>query len=381
MFVLRSFLLAVLLAIATAACAAEEGGTKPSSQPGPATEAKPTDQTATSAAQTAQPTAASGFNLSASGGGTKFTLQAVNVAPKLVLDALAKESGWEIRVEGEPRGNLTLEFSDQPFEEALVQVARAVGYTASRLFVITPKKEGTPAAPDVMKLPLGLPRVALSLANPMPAAVVIPTLANAARVEIEAPQDLKGEAKLEADNTPLPDVLTALCQQLDMAWTIAYRLRSAPKTGPGAVPDDDEVAAREAMRETERWAQMTPQQRQMYANQQIGNLLRLDPQQRQQQIQQFTSQLLRMSRGVNRLTPEERRRFAAMIQQRAEPYMRQMQQLTPEQRREFQPAARAFQALMDRLRQPEPRRGDTTRPPAPGTPGRPGTPGTPGGRR
>ncbi|MBI3945942.1 MAG: FlxA-like family protein [Armatimonadetes bacterium] len=366
---LRSLLLALLLCAAAAASAAEGGDAPPPVQPEKAAETKAEQP----AAPTGAAAAANDFILSASEGGTKLTLRAVNVPAKPVIEALAKESGWTIRVEGEPRGSVSADFTDQPFETALMTVARPPGYTASRVFVIVPKKEGSPLAPDVLRLPMGLPRLSLSLANPMPVAAVIATVAEMAHVSIEAPEDLKGEATLAAADTPLPDVLTSLCQQLDMAWTLVYQLKSAPTTGAGAVPDDEEVAAQEARRQAQQWARMTPQQRQVVASQQIGNLLRLDPRQRQQQVQSITAQLVGLSRGVAKLSPEERKQVGAMIQQRAQPYMSQMRQLTPEQQREFQPAARAYEMLINRLRQPTPQ-------PRPATPGRGGAPQPPARR-
>ncbi|MDH7570027.1 MAG: hypothetical protein QHJ73_10625, partial [Armatimonadota bacterium] len=154
-------------------------------------------------------------------GGSKVTVVAVEADAKAVLEAMAKESGKEIRAEPAPQAKVTLSLSDESFERALLAVAARIGYRASRAYVISPKKEGQ-ELPDALSLPMGLPTVSLKLPNAVPVAQAVAALRNSTQATIELQAGVTGEAKIEAENAPLSEVLDDLCRQVNAVWALSY---------------------------------------------------------------------------------------------------------------------------------------------------------------
>ena len=69
--------------------------------------------------------------------------------------------------------------------------------------MLSPRKEGQ-ELPDPFRMPLELPSVSLQLTKPVPVADAVAALGNAA-VPIEAAPALKGEATIDAAETPLAE--------------------------------------------------------------------------------------------------------------------------------------------------------------------------------
>lgn len=332
-------------------------------------EKKPTAAPPAAATQPA-PAAAGELELTALDGGTAFSLVALNAEAKAVFEQLARESGWEIRAEPAPTAKVTLTLNNESFERTLAAVARAIGYQTTRVYVLSPRKEGQ-ELPDPFRMPLELPSVSLQLTKPVPVADAVAALGNAARVPIEAAPALKGEATIDAAETPLAEALNALCEQVEAVWTISYRLKPTPKQAPaagaaGGTGNQDDGFAAEARREMEQWAKMTPAQRTQQARRQMSDLLRADPAERKRELQKLTGQLGRLGRALNSMEAEDRQQLAKMLQDRATPYLSELRQMTPEQQREFAQAAAALRRVIAVAKQPPPKPATAPAAPAPG---------------
>lgn len=284
-----------------------------------------------------------------------ITLLATNADPQKVAKVLSEKGGWPVRLEPEPKGTLTLTLVNETFEQVLVAIARALNYTASRYIVMTPRKEGQ-ALPDRFRLPMDLPAVSLKIAQRMPLAGVVAALKNAAQLDVEVAEELKGEVTLQAAETPLPEVLDSLCNQVGAVWTLAYRLKPTPEDPkektPGALGEPK--AAEEDQQPAEQWAEMTPEERQKRVRQHTSALLRANPAERKRQVRALVEQVRELARTLAPLTGDERAKLARELQYRAEPYLNELNQLSPEQRRDLEPLIQAFQRVLGVVRGPQP---------------------------
>lgn len=313
------------------------------------------------------------YQLTAADDGQQFTLVAAGSDAKALLEDLSKKSGWKIEMVPETQRRVTVTLTDESFERTLIAIARSIGYAPARVYQIMPKKEGD-ALPDHFKLPLGLQSATLTVTD-APLQTVVNVLKDQTKANIEVVGDLKGDVSVAVNQSPLPDILDAIAQQVKATWTLAYRLTPAtgaltggrPGTGAGGgAALGGGVGAEDAAahHEMQQWMGMTPAQRKALATKQIGDILRANPKDRQQEINNLSQQLGGLLSAVRKMTPAERAKIAPAIADRVGPYLQALNQLTPAQKGDFNGIIRRADYLSKLVQSPGQGQGGV--PPFPG---------------